>query len=99
MKKEKTITVRRQKIQPDRTKKRLCFFVFLTALLLLTVVFAEQICPYDPNAQDTGAALLPPGAGHLAGTDRFGRDMLSRILVGLKTSRYFYTDSGGCSLP
>ena len=86
MKKEKTITVRRQKIQPDRTKKRLCFFVFLTALLLLTVVFAEQICPYDPNAQDTGAALLPPGAGHLAGTDRFGRDMLSRILVGLKTS-------------
>ena len=86
MKKEKTITVRRQKIQPDRTKKRLCFFLFLTALLLLTVVFAEQICPYDPNAQDTGAALLPPGAGHLAGTDRFGRDMLSRILVGLKTS-------------
>ena len=86
MKKEKTITVRRQKIQPDRTKKRLCFFVFLTALLLLTVVFAEQICPYDPNAQDTGAALLPPGAGHLAGTDRFGREMLSRILVGLKTS-------------
>lgn len=48
MKKEKTITVRRQKIQPDRTKKRLCFFLFLTALLLLTVVFAEQICPYDP---------------------------------------------------
>ena len=69
---------------PDQ--KRLCFFLFLTALLLLTVVFAEQICPYDPNAQDTGAALLPPGAGHLAGTDRFGRDMLSRILVGLKTS-------------
>ena len=59
--------------------------MFLTALLLLTVVFAEQICPYDPNAQDTGVALLPPGAGHLAGTDRFGRDMLSRILVGLKT--------------
>ena len=86
MKKEKTITVRRPKIQPARTKKRLCFFVFLTALLLLTVVFAEHICPYAPNAQDTGAALLPPGAGHLAGTDRFGRDMLSRILVGLKTS-------------
>ena len=67
---------------PDQ--KTFVFFVFLTALLLLTVVFAEQICPYDPNAQDTGAALLPPGAGHLAGTDRFGRDMLSRILVGLK---------------
>lgn len=66
--------------------KTFVFFVFLTALLLLTVVFAEQICPYDPNAQDTGVALLPPGAGHLAGTDRFGRDMLSRILVGLKTS-------------
>ena len=69
---------------PDQ--KTFVFFVFLTALLLLTVVLSEQICPYDPNAQDTGAALLPPGAGHLAGTDRFGRDMLSRILVGLKTS-------------
>ena len=86
MKEEKNITVRRQKIQPDRTKARLRFFLVLAALLLLVVIFAEQLCPYDPNAQDTGAALLPPGAGHLAGTDRFGRDMLSRILVGLKTS-------------
>ena len=83
---EKNITVRRQKIQPDWTKARLRFFLFLAALLLLVVIFAGQLCPYDPNAQDTGAALLPPGAGHLAGTDRFGRDMLSRILVGLKTS-------------
>lgn len=86
MKEENTITVRSQKIQSDRTKARLYFFLFLTALLLLIVIFAEQICPYDPNAQDTGAALLPPGSGHIAGTDRFGRDMLSRILVGLKTS-------------
>ena len=86
MKEEKNITVRRQKIQPDRTKARLQFFLLLAALLLLVVIFAGQLCPYDPNAQDTGAALLPPGAGHLAGTDRFGRDMLSRILVGLKTS-------------
>lgn len=86
MKEEKKITVRKQKIQPNRTKERLYFFLFLTAILLLIVIFAEQICPYDPNAQDTGSALLPPGAGHIAGTDRFGRDMLSRILVGLKTS-------------
>ena len=75
MKEENTITVRSQKIQSDRTKARLYFFLFLTALLLLIVIFAEQICPYDPNAQDTGAALLPPGSGHIAGTDRFGRDI------------------------
>ena len=86
MNEEKTITVRRQKIEPDRTKERLYFFLFLTAILLLIVIFSEQICPYDPNVQDTGSALLPPGPGHPAGTDRFGRDMLSRILVGLKTS-------------
>ena len=42
MKEENTITVRSQKIQSDRTKARLYFFLFLTALLLLIVIFAEQ---------------------------------------------------------
>lgn len=60
--------------------------MILAAGLLLTAVFAQQICPYDPNAQDTSISLQPPSAAHPAGTDRFGRDMFSRILVGLQTS-------------
>ena len=83
---KKAVTVRKQKIKKSHIKARLAFFLFLTALLLLTVIFAEQICPYDPNAQDNSLSLQPPGFAHPAGTDRFGRDMLSRIIVGLRTS-------------
>lgn len=81
-----SVSVRRQKkIRKDNTKKRLGFFVLLTALLMIVVIFAEHICPYDPNAQ-IFSALEPPSILHPAGTDRLGRDMLSRILVGLQTS-------------
>ena len=82
----KNVTVRKQKIKKKHIKARLAFFLFLTVLLLLTVIFAEQICPYDPNAQDNSLSLQPPSFAHPAGTDRFGRDMLSRIIVGLRTS-------------
>lgn len=82
----KPITVRKQKIQKNRIKVRLAFFLMLAAALLLAVAFAEQICPYDPDLQDYSAALQGPSNAHLAGTDRYGRDMLSRIIVGTRTS-------------
>ena len=69
----------------SRRAGRLVFFLALAVLLLLTVLFARQLCPYDPNAQ-VFETLLPPSAEHLAGTDRLGRDLLSRILMGLRTS-------------
>lgn len=80
-----SVSVRRQKVRKYHTKKRLFFFLLLAALLMLVVIFAEQICPYDPNAQ-VFTTLEPPSAAHPAGTDRLGRDLLSRILVGLQTS-------------
>ena len=80
-----SVTVRRQKICKDHTKKRLVFFLLLTVFLMVVVVFAEHICPYDPNAP-IFSTLEPPSVLHPAGTDRFGRDMLSRIPVGLQTS-------------
>lgn len=82
----KSITIRKQKIQKNRIKARLVFFLMLAAALLLAVAFAEQICPYDPDLQDYSAALQGPSKAHLAGTDRYGRDMLSRIIVGTRTS-------------
>lgn len=80
-----SVSVRPQKVRKNPVKKKLSFFLLLTALLMLVVLFAEQLCPYDPNAQ-IFPPLEPPGAAHPAGTDRFGRDMLSRILIGLQTS-------------
>ena len=55
-------------------------------LLLLTVAAgAEFLAPYDPDLQ-AFVPLDPPSWAHMAGTDRFGRDLFSRILVGLQTS-------------
>lgn len=62
------------------------FFIALAAGLLLTAVFARQLCPYDPYAQDLLSAQQPPGWQHILGTDRYGRDMFSRVLMGSTTS-------------
>jgi peptide/nickel transport system permease protein len=51
---------------------------------LLAALFAPWVAPYDPVAQDLGATLMPPGGGHLLGTDNFGRDVLSRIIWGAR---------------
>lgn len=67
-------------------KRRLMVFGCLVILLLLAAVFARYLCPYDPYEQNYGAALLPPCPAHPLGTDRFGRDMLSRVLMGAQTS-------------
>jgi peptide/nickel transport system permease protein len=48
---------------------------------ILTAVLGERITPYDPfNA--FAAGHLPPSVDHLMGTDRLGRDVLSRVMVG-----------------
>ena len=60
----------------------------LTALMgmALAALFAEQLAPYDPLAHDEANALSGPSAGHLFGTDRFGRDVFSRVLYGARLS-------------
>ena len=48
---------------------------------ILTAILGERITPYDPfNA--FAAGHLPPSLEHLMGTDRLGRDVLSRVMVG-----------------
>ena len=86
-------TVRRQNIRKNHTKSRLLFFACLAALLLFAAAAAEHLCPYDPYAQDYASALCPPSPAHPFGTDRYGRDMLSRVIMGAKTSvfpRWFW---------
>ena len=39
-----------------------------------------------PICRDLSQAKAPPSAEHLLGTDRYGRDMLSRVIVGSRTS-------------
>ena len=86
MSQEHQVTVRIQKVKKNRLKGKLLFFAMLAVLLLLATIFAGQLCPYDPYAQDLTQALKPPSAAHLMGTDIYGRDMLSRVLIGSQTS-------------
>ncbi|MGM9590025.1 MAG: nickel transporter permease [Faecousia sp.] len=82
------ITVRTQKVRRSHTKLRLCVFLGLVILLMLAALFSEQLAPYDPYEQNLDEAMQPPSAQHIMGTDRHGRDMFSRVLVGGKTSIY-----------
>ena len=59
--------------------------VFL-ALIVLIAVFAPLIAPYDPLAQSIIKANQPPPWQHWIGTDKFGRDILSRLIFGARTS-------------
>ena len=79
------VTVRVQRVRRDHARRRLVAFALLALALVLVAVLARRLCPYDPDAQSFDG-LLPPGPAHLAGTDRYGRDLLSRILVGLQTT-------------
>lgn len=86
MSQEHQVTVRIQKVKKNRIWMKLIVFAGLTAALLLITIFAKYICPYDPYAQDLTQAMQPPSAAHLMGTDTYGRDMLSRVLIGAQTS-------------
>jgi peptide/nickel transport system permease protein len=61
-------------------------------VLIAAAFGASWATPYDPAAQDLGATVRPPsltpirGGVHLLGTDQLGRDILSRLLVGLRIS-------------
>jgi peptide/nickel transport system permease protein len=52
--------------------------------VVLLGVLAPVVAPYDPLAQGVGAPLKAPSLAHWAGTDSFGRDVLSRIIYGAR---------------
>ncbi|MCU4181824.1 ABC transporter permease subunit [Bosea sp. BH3] len=55
-------------------------------LIILIAIFAPVLAPYDPAAADYDALLQGPSLAHLAGTDSYGRDILSRIIWGGRIS-------------
>lgn len=58
-------------------------------LILVTITVAAAVIslvwtPYDPHHAIPAERLLGPGSNHLLGTDRFGRDVLSRLMAGAR---------------
>jgi len=56
--------------------------VVLLVFIAMIVAFGPQLAPYDPNEIRADARLEPPSPEFWFGTDNYGRDLLSRILVG-----------------
>jgi peptide/nickel transport system permease protein len=84
--------------RPTRTLATLArhapFSIYLSAAVVLVfIVFAiggSLIAPDSSNSFNLSQALLPPGsAGHILGTDQYGRDILSRIIDGTRISLAF----------
>jgi len=69
-----------------RASCTLGFGVALLALLAGSVFAASWLSPDDPLAMNVGARLQQPGMEHWLGTDRFGRDILTRTLHGGQTT-------------
>jgi peptide/nickel transport system permease protein len=68
-----------------RNRAAVVGLIALTALVAISAL-ARQIAPYDPIAINLADKLQPPNAAHLFGTDHFGRDMLSRVMLGGQVS-------------
>lgn len=70
--------------------RRLPLAVLLGAGLALVIaaaaLLAPYIAPFDPMRMAAGPRLAAPSMAHLFGTDEFGRDLLSRVLMGGRLS-------------
>lgn len=66
--------------------KKLLPYLILAGSLIGVAIFAEFLTPFDPYAQDLEGALAPPNSVNLLGTDRYGRDILSRVIMGSQTT-------------
>jgi peptide/nickel transport system permease protein len=59
--------------------------LIIIALLALVAIFGPALAPYHPDADDFGI-LQTPSLQHPMGTDSFGRDLLSRLIIGTRVS-------------
>lgn len=62
--------------------------LIIIVLLIIIAIAAPWMTPYDPNDQSFRIKLKPPSSEHWLGTDEFGRDVFSRILVGTRVALY-----------
>ena len=56
------------------------------ALWILAAAFAPWITPYKPDVVNVAGRLASPSAAHWLGTDELGRDVLTRVIYGARTS-------------
>ena len=67
-------------------RRRLAVFLVLAGILVVISLIAPMLCPNDPNATSAAAMNQAPSAQYPFGTDRYGRCVCSRVLMGARTS-------------
>src|SRR5919197_6517587 len=73
---------------PRRRRLSLAFWAAAgwIVLVIIAAAFANFLPIPDPTEMDMLTRRMPPGAQHWLGTDGLGRDMLSRLVFGARTS-------------
>lgn len=77
------VRVRRRRASRAAVLDRIA--IAMIGLITLVALFTPLIAPHHPNLI-AGDAFVHPGTRYLLGTDEVGRDILSRVLFGLRTS-------------
>src|SRR5437762_13733261 len=72
-------------IEKRRWPLRLVLPAAIVAAYLLLAVFGQVLAPFSATDFNTGLPLKAPTQVHFFGTDGFGRDVFSRVLVGART--------------
>lgn len=69
-----------------RRSKKYIVGMTLMSLVLLMVLIGLFYTPYDPNGMNPSIKNMPPSLSHWFGTDNFGRDILSRVMEGSRST-------------
>jgi peptide/nickel transport system permease protein len=67
-------------------RKITLFGLIVIFITVIAAIFAPWVAPYDPYQPDLNSNLQSPSLKHLLGTDNLGRDTLTRIIYGARTS-------------
>lgn len=85
MKKEKRLTPFQDTLYRFCKNRVSLLGLLIVVLLILTIVFAEQISPYEQGIrQNIRNRLQGPSREHIFGTDNYGRDIFTRVIHGAK---------------
>jgi peptide/nickel transport system permease protein len=79
-------TERQKSRRPTRDTVAFYILLIIAISIALIAILAPWIAPYDPTEQNIKERLASPSVAHPLGTDQFGRDILSRIIWGAKTT-------------
>ena len=70
------------------------FGIIVVAVIAVTALLSLLWTPFDPQASDIGDRWLPPSWPHLLGTDDTGRDILSLLMAGARTTVFVSVGAG-----